>query len=300
VTALQLAADLSFSVTLPEGETHEHPKLEGTLRGNGSTLELRLSDTAAFTGGGGLRLARGFADALVPTGLTLTVVDPNGTVATLGAVRSSWTQRRLTGSRHIRVGRLRAVLPMLRSRQGTRRPALAAIPVPAPTLFPLAPTFRRPRRRPVTTTHDPEGGGRPRLVFAPGPSPWPGEQQRVFDLGPAVTTIGSAATADLRLEGLAPEHAEIHRTADDEFVFVQLSRTEVSLVNGARVRPEQLDSSRPPLLRTGTRVQVGRWTMSYSREEYADHGRPYGGRVGGEFGHQRPQPPRPRGSAPSF
>ena len=32
--------------------------------------------------------------------------------------------------------------------------------------------------------------------------------------------------------------------------------------------------------------------MSFYREEYADHGRPYGGRVGGEIGHQRPQPPR--------
>jgi hypothetical protein len=32
--------------------------------------------------------------------------------------------------------------------------------------------------------------------------------------------------------------------------------------------------------------------MSFYREEYADHGRPYGGRLGGEIGHQRQQPPR--------
>ena len=32
--------------------------------------------------------------------------------------------------------------------------------------------------------------------------------------------------------------------------------------------------------------------MSFYREEYADHGRPYGGRIGGEIGHQRPQPAR--------
>ena len=31
--------------------------------------------------------------------------------------------------------------------------------------------------------------------------------------------------------------------------------------------------------------------MVYAREEYADHGRPYGGRVGGEVGHQKAQPP---------
>ncbi len=297
MSTLQLAADLSFSVTVPDA-----PVVEGTLRGDGSTLELRLSDPTALAGQAGVQLARGVADALAPTGLTLTVVDPNGTVATLGAVRSSWTQRRLTGSRYVRMGRLRAVLPMLRSRRRAGRPALAAIPLPAPTLFPLAPTFRRPRRRPVSTTHDPEGGGRPRLVFAPGPSPWPGEQQRVFGLRPTVTTIGSAPTADLRLEGLAPEHAEIRRTADDEFVFVQRSRTEESLLNGARVQPGHADGDPPHqhLLRTGTRLQMGRWTMSYYREEYADHGRPHGGRVGGEIGHQRPQPPRPRSSSPSF
>ena len=36
------------------------------------------------------------------------------------------------------------------------------------------------------------------------------------------------------------------------------------------------------------------WTMTFYREEYADHGRPYGGRIGGELGHQRPQPGRHR------
>jgi hypothetical protein len=34
--------------------------------------------------------------------------------------------------------------------------------------------------------------------------------------------------------------------------------------------------------------------MTFFREEFADHGRPYGGRVGGEIGHQRPQPERPQ------
>ena len=43
-----------------------------------------------------------------------------------------------------------------------------------------------------------------------------------------------------------------------------------------------------------TRVEVGAWTMTFFREEFADHGRPYGGRVGGEIGHQRPQPERPQ------
>ena len=75
-------------------------------------------------------------------------------------------------------------------------------------------------------------------------------------------------------------------------VFNEQYAVEVVLedVNGAPV-----DSS---LLRTASRVQLGEWTMTFYREEYADHGRPYGGRVGGEIGHQRPQPPRPVRPAP--
>ena len=46
------------------------------------------------------------------------------------------------------------------------------------------------------------------------------------------------------------------------------------------------------LLRTGARIELGPWTLLYAREEHADHGRPYGGRIGGELGHQRPQPRR--------
>ena len=46
------------------------------------------------------------------------------------------------------------------------------------------------------------------------------------------------------------------------------------------------------ILRTGCGIDLGEWHLSFFREEYADHGRPYGGRIGGEFGHQRPQPSR--------
>jgi hypothetical protein len=52
------------------------------------------------------------------------------------------------------------------------------------------------------TTHDPRGGGRPRLIFAPGDTAPQHASQREFDLVPGVTVIGSAPDADLRLEGL--------------------------------------------------------------------------------------------------
>ena len=49
----------------------------------------------------------------------------------------------------------------------------------------------------------------------------------------------------------------------------------------------------PVRLRTGLVVRAGELSLAYVRDEYADHGRPYGGRQGGEFSRQRPQP-RPR------
>lgn len=45
-------------------------------------------------------------------------------------------------------------------------------------------------------------------------------------------------------------------------------------INGGRM------GRRP--LRTGDRVELGPWVLSYFREEHADHGRPFAGRAGGE------------------
>ena len=39
--------------------------------------------------------------------------------------------------------------------------------------------------------------------------------------------------------------------------------------------------------------RVAGWILVFGREEFADHGRPYGGREGGEFDVQPPQPGRP-------
>jgi hypothetical protein len=105
----------------------------------------------------------------------------------------------------------------------------------------------------------------------------------VFHLRHGTTTVGSDPASHIRVDGLDRFHAEIRRNADDEYVFVQLSRTNPIRVNGERVRER--------ILRTGTRLELADWTLVYARDEYADHGRPYGGRVGGVVGHQRPQPP---------
>lgn len=81
---------------------------------------------------------------------------------------------------------------------------------------------QRQGARLVMTTHDPRGGGRPRLIFAFGGTASQHDSQREFDLLPGVTVIGSGPDADLRLEGLAARHAEIRRDERDEYVYIDL------------------------------------------------------------------------------
>ena len=286
-TRLDVAADLEFTVDVPG-----RAPVRGSLRGTGGQLELRVSDPSAFAGRGDSDSVRGVAAALAARGVVVSVVAGDATLLTLGATRTSWLQRRLTGSRHIAVGGARGAWTGARGR--LRPGAEAVLPdqtlAPPSTLTPLAPTFLRRPRRPVTTTHDPGGGGNPRLILAPRSDPWPGDRQPVYALGRTVTTIGSAEECDIRLPGLAPLHAEVRHDGDDEYVLVRTGGR-AGRDGDVRVNGEPVGQR---ILRTASRVQLGGWTLSFYREEYADHGRPYGGRIGGELGHQRPQPSRRR------
>jgi hypothetical protein len=268
---LQVEADLAFSVEVDGVE------MAGTLRGSGTDLELTVDDPRLL-GGSGTGPARALADQLARRGIRLAVTAHRPLVR-LGVPRTSFWQRRITGSPHIEVASVGAAVRLLRLRRtsSTRTPL-----VPPPSPLPLLPTFLRRPRRP-TTTHDPDGGGYPRLVMAPGPYVLPGQQQPVYHLG-ARTTIGSDPRADIVLVDLRELHAEVRRTEDDEFVLVPLAGKDIR-VNGAVV-------ATTALLRTGARVEIGGATLSFFREEYADHGRPYGGRVGGELGRNRAQPSR--------
>ena len=128
-------------------------------------------------------------------------------------------------------------------------------------------------------------------MFALGGQTQTTDQQREFHLNPGVTTIGSAPDNDLQLDGLDPHHGEVRRDDNDEYVYVDLDSDVGTTVHGQPVGQA--------ILRTGALIVLGEWTVSYYREEFADHGRPYGGRQGGEFAHQRPQTvPRERGSSP--
>lgn len=135
-----------------------------------------------------------------------------------------------------------------------------------------------------TTTHDPAHDGSPRLAVEreyvlQGPG---SEEQVVYYLDLDESSIGSAESADIVLPGLAPQHAVVRHGEDDEFRV--LTDGPVVRVHGRPVTEQ--------LLRSGARIELGEHVLAYYRDEHADHGRPFGGRVGGEAGRQRSQPSR--------
>jgi hypothetical protein len=157
--------------------------------------------------------------------------------------------------------------------------------LPPGTLHPLVPTLRRRAPAPVTTTHDPGHGGNPSLVLPARREHGAATGQVVFPLR-ARTSLGSDPGCDVCLAGLPPVQAVVVHDEDDELVLVDQVGAGTTRVNGEQVERK--------VLRTGHRIELGSWTFVYSRAEYADHGRPFGGRVGGELGHQKPQPGRHR------
>ncbi|RLQ84666.1 hypothetical protein D9V28_08610 [Mycetocola zhadangensis] len=226
---------------------------------------------------------RFIADELARRGLTVALSGPSGLIARIGAIKSSVAQRVVTRSPHIELGAPAVLAPLLIPRRSAPR-AGAALELPPSTLFPLAPTFDRTVRRRVTTTHYTPGSGRPRLIFVVGSENWNGQRPREFDLLPTVTRIGSSVSSDLQLAGLRDHHAEIVHDKNDEYVFYPSVEAGASTSSGRRTDGQ--------ILRTGARIELGPWRMGFFREEFADHGRPYGGRAGGEFAVQKPQPPR--------
>ena len=279
MATLTVDADLQFSVDIPG----QRP-VSGALTGSGTTLHVNVSHPYLFAGRSDKNAIRGLAKGLADRGLSVSVVTPSGPLVTLGAARTSWLQRRVTGSRHIRIERGAGLWSLVRGRnQAPRGGALPAAELaPPPTPFPLAPTMARRPRRPVTTTHDPNRGGSPRLFISRGPHT---PDRHTIPLRDDVTTIGAGADCDIRLPGLEALHAVIQHDDRDEFVLVRRSSSPES----TRVHGAPVDTA---ILRTGSGIDLGRWKLSYFREEYADHGRPYGGRIGGELGRQRSQPGR--------
>ena len=272
---VRLDIDLAFSFS-ENDDGGATSATNGTVSAAGSEVTIFCEDpsVAGFGGMPSLENVRELAGNLATKGLTVTISGPAGTLVSIGKVETSMAQRLMTRSPHIRAGSIKALAPLIRG--GSRKSSVPLLPPSTP--FPLVPTVNRRIRRQVTTTHHTRGSGRPRLIFVQDSDTWNGQVPREVNLVGEKLVIGSSPDADLVLEGLLPVHATVEHNADDEYVL-----TPHGPVRGS-VQPEG-----PSILRTGARVQLGDWCLAYFREEYADHGRPFGGRSGGEMAYQRPQ-----------
>lgn len=135
-----------------------------------------------------------------------------------------------------------------------------------------------------TTTHAEYGAGNPRLRVNHD------DERTEFALDAEVVRIGSSADADLRVPGADPVHATITHDDRDEYVL------EMHGDGGMNTNPAA-DATHPgehnETLRTGAQFSIGDWSFTFARDEFADHGRPFGGRLGGEYSDQPLQNPRP-------
>lgn len=144
-----------------------------------------------------------------------------------------------------------------------------------------------------TTTHAEWGAGDPRLLVARD------DDRFEHHLTSDIVRIGSAAGNELLLADTDPVHATIAHDDRDEYVLTLHGEGEM---NASPDSDADSNDRKSEILRTGARFTAGPWTFVFSREEFADHGRPYGGRAGGELSDQPPQPERPdysRGTDPT-
>ena len=140
----------------------------------------------------------------------------------------------------------------------------------------------------ITTTNAERGAGSPRFIIGGARADErSGVAVEHVLLTHELTTIGSASDAAIGLDGLEPVHATVHHTIADEYVLVLHGPAETS------GNPSVVFEGGPAYaLRHGFELRIGSWTLVFQRDEYADHGRPFGGREGGEFSIQTRQHPR--------
>lgn len=146
----------------------------------------------------------------------------------------------------------------------------------------------------VTTTHAERGAGRPRLLITTDEDRYIEGEPHTVNLSKEITGIGSSQFADVYLEDADSEHAEIRHTESDEFVLLLHGEARTS----SQPNTELPSGEEGYMLRSGYSFVIGGHNLSFERDEFADHGRPYGGRQGGEYAKQRQQGPRPGANSP--
>lgn len=118
----------------------------------------------------------------------------------------------------------------------------------------------------ITSTDAAPGSGSPRIVMFPHDvGPEPGASVTIL-LDRERVTIGSAEGEDVRLAGLAPHHATIYHDAHDDYRL----HADGSVTGGSA------SQSPDPVLSAGAHLVLGPWDLTYTRAEWADHGRPQG------------------------
>lgn len=276
--ALRLDIDITFSCRERDRDGTERALFRGTVRADGTDVHVHTDATPARQrpGVAAVRVLRTLADELADSGVSVTFSGPDGDLLRIGDVDAPALQRLMTRSRHVRLPSLPAAARSMLARPAADMPARE---LPPATPWPPVPTFSRRIRRWVTTTHSSPGSGRPRLVLVRDVGAGPGRVLEFLLTGDR-TVIGSDESCDLKLDGLDPVHAEIRHDAQDEYVLSRRGSV------GGSVSGHADDSVR---LRTGSRIDMGPWRMVFQRAEFADHGRPHGGRQGGELSRQHPQ-----------
>ncbi|QIM18242.1 FHA domain-containing protein [Leucobacter coleopterorum] len=272
--------DVSFEVTLPEADGQDVKRVTGTIQAAGTDIVLNCDSPEVFMQSGvkNQTILRAFAEVLASRGTTVSVEGPDGMVVRLGDLQSPLVQRMLLRSRHIEFGpgiKLTSLLGNGASR--SQRDTVSSL-IPPLTLSPILPTFGRNIVRTVTTTNYGYGAGHPRLAYVLDSDRWNGSAPSVCDLTKKVTTIGSAQEADLVLPGARLIHAEIRHTPEDEYVLIAHGPASTG------IDPKHTTAKGAEggvLLRNGARIGIGDWRIAFFREEYADHGRPFGAEPAG-------------------
>jgi hypothetical protein len=134
-----------------------------------------------------------------------------------------------------------------------------------------------------TTTHSAWGAGSPRLIITRD------GLHETFLINGDHARIGSAAHCELQLSEIDAMHAEITHDENDEYVLILHGPATTSHAQ-AQIPSLHVIGE---VLRSGAQIIMGPWRVVFERDEFADHGRPYGGRAGGEGARDHDQPARP-------